>query len=460
MPFSDSAVTSAAPHRLPAWGASLSPWLWFFSAIFVVYGTTIPFQFVGDAGRAAAKLSGVTLNPLVSTETGRRVSVPDVVQNILLFVPFGLFGVAVLGRRWWVLRLLTVTALGALLSASVEILQLFTADRTTSVTDLVANTAGAFAGAFIAEPLLYAMNRGLAQLKRAGLTEAPAFYLVVVAVLMLCIAAWEPFDVTLEVGVIWSKVKALLRDPWQGGVLTDEGLEFLRYFLFTSVTAWWLRQLRVDRCAALAMIAGLVAAAALECSQIIVESRMPGLRDLLVHGAGGVAGAALLGVVGRLRSPRLLFGLLAIATTLGVAMQMWSPFTVARSHRSFAVVPFLSYYEYTSLQTVSNVTEIMMSYFPLGFASALVAQQSSRIRALAIAAVLAIATPIEYVQGWIVAENGMRRYPDITDIGIAVLGCAFGAWAGSAGWARFRAQLEAFEVQPVRRGVRASLARR
>ena len=56
------------------------------------------------------------------------------------------------------------------------------------------------------------------------------------------------------------------------------------------------------------------------------------------------------------------------------------------------MVRFRSYYEYTSLQTVCNVTEIMMSYFPLGFAAALVAERSPRMWTLVISAVLAIAT--------------------------------------------------------------------
>ena len=211
--------------------------LWILSAAFIVYGTTIPFQFVGEPGHAAADLSRVSLNPLVSPETGRRVSVADAVQNILLFVPFGVFGVAALGRRDWTTRVLTVTALGALLSASVETLQLFTADRTTSATDLATNTTGAFVGAAIADPVRYFMQRGLTRMQRAGWTEAPAIYLVLVTALLVCLAAWEPFDITLDVGAIGSKVKRLLRDPWQGGALTDEGLAFLRYFLFTSVTA-------------------------------------------------------------------------------------------------------------------------------------------------------------------------------------------------------------------------------
>ena len=156
------------------------------------------------------------------------------------------------------------------------------------------------------------------------------------------------------------------------------------------------------------------------------------------------------GALPRVRSPQLGFGLLATATTLAVAMQMLSPFTVASPHRSMAMVPFLGYYDNTSLQTVSNVAEIMMAFFPIGFAAAMVTGRSRRAWMLAIGTVLAISAPIEQLQGWIVAANGLHRYPDITDIAIAILGGAFGAWAGAAGWSRFRAQLQTIAVRSMR----------
>jgi VanZ family protein len=48
----------------------------------------------------------------------------------------------------------------------------------------------------------------------------------------------------------------------------------------------------------------------------------------------------------------------------------------------------------------------------------------------------AMAMPIEYFQGWIVG-----RYPDVTGVLLAMLGAAAGAWAGGAGWLRFRAMI-------------------
>ena len=68
------------------------------SAAFILYGTTIPFNFVLDRQQVLAHLSRVTLNPLISPDTGSRVSIPDFVGNVLLFVPLGFFGVWVARR--------------------------------------------------------------------------------------------------------------------------------------------------------------------------------------------------------------------------------------------------------------------------------------------------------------------------------------------------------------------------
>ena len=67
--------------------------LWALSAAFIVYGTTIPFRFGADRQMVFAHLARVTPNPLVSPDTGGRLSIPDVVGNVMLFLPFGCFGV-------------------------------------------------------------------------------------------------------------------------------------------------------------------------------------------------------------------------------------------------------------------------------------------------------------------------------------------------------------------------------
>ena len=55
--------------------------LWLVWALFIVYGGTIPFHFEADRATVADKLSRLSLTPVVSPDTGRRVSILYVVQN-------------------------------------------------------------------------------------------------------------------------------------------------------------------------------------------------------------------------------------------------------------------------------------------------------------------------------------------------------------------------------------------
>lgn len=77
------------------------------------------------------------------------VSVPDVVLNVLLYVPFGALGFLSMRdryhRHWW--RLVVRVALLAFLFSGVnEAFQLYTIDRVASFTDIVSAVIGAFAG--------------------------------------------------------------------------------------------------------------------------------------------------------------------------------------------------------------------------------------------------------------------------------------------------------------------------
>jgi len=420
-------LTPARASRLPAV-------LWIAFALFVVYGTTIPFRFTSDSAFVSAKLARVSLNPLISPDTGRRVSIPDVVQNVLLFVPFGIFGTLTLRqRRRTGASVAAVTALAVLLSASVEALQLFTLDRTSSFSDICANTIGAMCGAAAAVIGSGFSNRSLNRLRRLGLVDVAAFYPLMIATIVVCVAAWEPFDFTLDVGTLVGRLRALHADPWQFAVVSDEGVEIVRYALFGLASAVWLRQLGVKSAATLAAIGGAAVAVGLEASQWAIGSRMPGLEDAAVHAAGVVAGAYLSRGWPLGRSAAFWCATLWAATAAAAALQGLSPFAIAPEHRPFQWMPFANYYEHTSFDTVSHSFELALIYFPLGFAVAQTRRQPAYRWVLAVVATLLIAGPIEYLQGWVAG-----RYGDITDVSVSILGALGGVWTGSAGWRRFQ----------------------
>ena len=70
---------------------------------------------------------------------------PGFILNILLFVPLG-FLCPLISKRYQ--RLKHTLCIGAGLSLSIEIVQLFTMYRATDIDDLIANTAGTLAGYF------------------------------------------------------------------------------------------------------------------------------------------------------------------------------------------------------------------------------------------------------------------------------------------------------------------------
>lgn len=76
-----------------------------------------------------------------------------VIENVLLFIPYGLFFCWNFPGRWKILR---CTFLGAVISLGIETMQLVTGRGYFQIDDIVTNTMGAFTGA-----LLFVCIRGL-----------------------------------------------------------------------------------------------------------------------------------------------------------------------------------------------------------------------------------------------------------------------------------------------------------
>ncbi|MQA31300.1 MAG: hypothetical protein GEU82_15940, partial [Luteitalea sp.] len=300
--------------------------LWASCAAFIVYGTTMPFSFTSDANEWLRQLDRMLLNPPIVSGAGPSISIPDFTSNVLLFLPFGAFGLWTCRRRSIAARIALVTGLGCVLSAGVELLQLATVDRTGSLSDLLANGIGACAGAVAAALTGRSSAAFLRRAASAGLTTAPSFFPLLVAALLVCIGAWEPFDVTLDVGSLVPKLHAVLRDPWQGGPARGEVLSLTGHFLFSSMLVVWLKDIGVAGATRAAIVISTVMAFGLEAGQWLVAGRMPGLHDALMAAAGSLggvaAGAAFPG--GRPR-PAWTGGLLLL-TMIGAATGQLSPF--------------------------------------------------------------------------------------------------------------------------------------
>lgn len=106
----------------------------------LLIATLVPFRPDPDAGRVVERI-GRAFHPTIA---GR--DVVDGARNVVLFAGWGVVWAltAAGGVRQIVLR---ATVSGAAISALVETLQLFSANRSTSLLDLATNTAGSFVGA-------------------------------------------------------------------------------------------------------------------------------------------------------------------------------------------------------------------------------------------------------------------------------------------------------------------------
>lgn len=392
-----------------------------------MYGATIPFNFTRGAEAAVARLHDLPLNPFVSPETGRRLSIPDVTQNILLFLPFGALGVLAGGKRAGFVRVAGVTAAGFILATVVEGLQLFTPDRTSSSADVMTNTVGAFAGAVLALTTGGVVKRSIWRLEREGLA-VPELRPLVVASGLLIVAWYQPFDVTLEVGAVVGKVRALEHDLLQFSGFRDEGMAIMIAALFAMTLTGYLSVLGETRATMKAASLGAIVVVGLEASQVVIESRMPGAWDALVGVIGIFAGIAIWASATVIVWPRLWFAVIVVGTIAAASMQMLSPFTLATDYRPISWFPFLGYYSRTTFETLSHVIELGLIYFPMGFWIGSGGVDRRRAMWVGAGAALLIATPIELLQGYV-----SGRYPDVSDIALsmagAAAGAAFGAWA-------------------------------
>ena len=410
--------------------------LWGIYALFIVYGTIIPFNLVPSNEIVLSNYDKISWIPFIDPD-GSRASIPDVVQNILLFLPFGVFGFLSMNQRIW-RSIFIATVSGALLSISVEILQLFTIDRTTSTTDLVTNTTGAFLGALTAAFTLDLLSKAITSHSLQKHIQIKFFFPLLIACLIAAAGSLHPFDFTLDVGSLWSKIKFLANQPINfNAVLSDEGVVFIRFFLLAFVCSLCFREWLYPNSAIKGIIFSTLIGLALEGCQIIVESRMPSFQDGIVVVLGSICGGLFAAYRSRSNSVYI-WSILIMATTWMAAMlHTLTPFQFVSEYRSINWFPFLAYYEKTSFIALSNFVESTLIYYPMGFIlTYFIDREKSPYIFIGIIAGV-IAFPLELSQGWV---DG--RYPDITDVLGALIGAIFGAWTCREGWKAFERYAE------------------
>ena len=390
--------------------------LWLLFTLFIFYGALIPFDFSLQSEFVISNVDKINWTPFVDPD-GSRASIPDVVQNILFFLPFGFLGLLSFSRYKF-FALFLVVFFGFVISLNIELLQLTTRNRTTSVTDLICNTVGTAVGALIAL-VAFGIFSGLMRFTYfQRVFHNKHYYLFVIALFVVAAGSLQPFDFTLDVGIVWTKVSAMLHSPVLfTAQLSDELVVGFRFFLFGLITAYWLRSIGNM----LWPLAGIFLSASVgilfEFAQLIVVSRAPTAQDIAVI----LVGCALGGLFA-LAAPHkisLKFWALPAIIITGIAatVQTLAPFEFSNQHNVMNLFPFLHYYGDSTFNAIANFLETLLIYFPLGFILQFVFSNRKSAFIFIILIVGAMAYSLEYCQGWVVG-----RYPDITDVIAGVLG--------------------------------------
>jgi len=292
------------------------------ATLFILLLTTAPFHFDTSLQSVSAHLSRIRLNPLISPDTGRRISIPDFVQNLLLFVPFGAAAASAFGGARPRRDIWSAALLGCALSVVAEAVQLLTTDRISSSADVLANTAGALTGASIAAVLRRPYWAGFMSRVKPGEATSPMCRAALATALLVCIASWEPFDVTLDVGVVAGHVKSLRAGLSQISFSTDHIVAFVLFLLLGFMLTQCIRELHVRFPVIVGVAAVITAGIALEASQIFIESRQPTIADAVANAAGALAGALGTALNADVRSKFRVLTLVCLLAA-GIAAVQW-----------------------------------------------------------------------------------------------------------------------------------------
>jgi len=397
-------------------------------AAFIVYATSVPFHF-----DRPPTLEDARLIPFWDAGRQRIHSIPDLAQNFVLFLPFGVLGT--LSTRWGVLG---VTAAGFLLSLTVELLQTMSSVRIAATSDIAANTLGSFVGALAGITYARSLGPQLSEKFMRTAERRPGLLVAGALLLSAAFSALAPFVPTLDVGLLRANLRSFLVDPWGwggkamtsllGDALVFAALAYVGFRELGTVSAGRFRRALV--------VLGAVSAAAvlLELAQFpLLYHRVSGataLADVLGAIAGVTLALALEEEVSRKtpsageltrRRPLLVIGFAVLMPVLRALAPLqfrpWRPVVQALSWRDF--LPFWTLFSNLTLATFSNVVEAAATYIPLGYALGGLGKRPSPIFAVS----LALAWVLEVAQIGIIG-----RTFDLTEGLLA----ASGAFAGLA----------------------------
>lgn len=308
-PCTDAARIS--DRSLPIQHSIVPLWLFGLTIAGIVYGSLYPFEFDFGAVPREALIRALCRDWQADSGFG------DVFANVVLFLPFGLFGALAFAGLRPLIRFGVLLGGAALLAFGLQVLQLWLPNRVPEIADGAINMVGTGFGIGLAA----LPWRRLGDHGRAW--EAGA---LLPALLLGCWLAylWFPYVPTLDWYTIKQGLKPLLLEP------RLEWLSLLRHTVAWLVFAALWRECRLGHGSLVAVAAGAV------LLQTLIAHNALELDDVL----GVALGLLLWSVVRRVRNPLgpILFLLIALIVVQGVWPLEWQ-------RSSFYWLPFRGFLE-------------------------------------------------------------------------------------------------------------------
>jgi len=283
-------MASFAELRISFAERKLLRWLFFFYCLFILYGSFIPFRFSDDPEFVRSQFVRFFAPPY--DHGVRRFSLPDVVSNVLLFVPFGFlwvggeFSLRLQSCFWRVA--FTAGLLGLLSGLVIESGQMFSPGRIASILDALCNGIGSATGAAAGYLLFRAFRGSFGLILLQLLRERPSLVLLAMLLIVSMADAYYPFDVTLDVSTVWQNVKNTRLIPFVGMRRFWLDLLVEKTLLYAAIGYLALRNLPAGtaRNPKLAWLACSAIALIIEAGKLFFEGRAPNIDNVLFSSLG------------------------------------------------------------------------------------------------------------------------------------------------------------------------------
>jgi VanZ family protein len=262
-------------------------WLYIF---FIIFSTVVPFNFIWSTSFIPARLAKIQWIPFKDGIMGLNRS--DIVANIIFFAPLGvLLALKVILREYrnlksieWIRIILT----GALISTGVEVLQIFTFDRTTSTTDVITNTIGTFLGGVLILFLYLKFHREIKFFLIKVFAGKPEMIIAGLFLIFITLSTLAPFTFRIAWYSVKEQILLVKQNPFMvrnpvGELLTHMLLfgTFI-YFLLSGIERYFRERIR--RLEIISIVCSLfILPVLLETMQLLVPARNHSLADILIN---------------------------------------------------------------------------------------------------------------------------------------------------------------------------------